>query len=192
MHKKIILASQSKQRLKALKTLNLDFDVVSADINEQIVKINDPAKRAEKIARLKAEAVAKQHPQAIIISGDTYGFFKNQFFEKPQTLEEAKQMLAQLSGQNFQAFTGFCYLDLEKNLNFSTVKIMEVKMRILSNQEIEHYINVEPVLTWSAAFSPAYDSGAVLIENFHGSYTSFTYGLPMEDVIMCLRKSEVL
>ncbi len=192
MHKKIILASQSKQRLKVFKTLNLDFDIVSADLDEQLIKISDPAERAKKIARLKAEVVVKQYPKAIIISGDTYGFFNNEFFEKPKILEEAKEMLARLSGQNFQAFTGFCYLDLEKDLSFSTVKVMEVKMRLLSTKEIEHYVNTEPVLTWSAAFSPAYDSGAALIENFHGSYTSFTYGLPMEDVVMCLKKSEIL
>lgn len=192
MSRQIILASASQQRLKAMKTLGLDFMVFPSDVDEQAIQANTPEERAEKVARAKAEKIQLSYPEAIIISGDTYGFYQGQAFEKPKDLAEAKEMLSLLSGKTLQALTGFCYLDKLNKLDFSTVKVMEVKLRDLTPSEIEKYVQTEPVLTWSAAFCPAYDSGAVLIEEFKGSYTGFTYGLPMEEVAKYLNKSKVL
>lgn len=192
MLRKIVLASQSLQRLKALQALSIEFEVAPANLDEQAVQMSDPAQRAQKIAQLKAENIASQFPSAIIIAGDTYGFFDNCYFEKPTTLTEAKQMLKKLSGQKFTAYTGFAYLDPKQNIDYSTVKIVQVEMRELSDKEIERYVNTEPVLTWSASFSPAYDSGATLIAKLSGSYTAFTYGIPIEDVVNCLRRSGIL
>ena len=42
-----------------------------------------------------------------------------------------------------------------------------------------------------AAFSPAYEAGASLTESIDGSYTGFTYGIPMELVAEYLKKSLV-
>lgn len=192
MNRQIILASQSKQRYKALRSLGINFEVIPANIDEQAVKAVNAVQRARQVAMAKAQRIAEKYPQAIVIAGDTYGVFKDKFFEKPQSLEEAERMLQELSGQEFQALTGFAYLDLAKNLSMATVKVVEVKMRQLSNYEIKNYVNSQPVLTWSAAFCPAYDSGAILIERMSGSYTGFTYGIPIEEVAKYLTKSGVL
>ena len=62
----------------------------------------------------------------------------------------------------------------------------------LSESEIEHYVKTEPVLTWSAAFSPAYDSGMALIENVRGNLTAFSHGLPIDLLIDFLKEIKVL
>ncbi len=190
--RQIILASQSKQRFKILKTLNLEFVVKPASIAEQKISASSHEVRAELIARAKAEEIITQFPEAIVIAGDTYGLYQGKALEKPVSQEEAKEMLTMLSGQEMTALTGFCYLDRKKQVDVSLTKKINAKFRPLSQELIEHYVENEPVLTWSAAFSAAYDSGIALIAELEGSLTAFTHGLPLEEAAACLKKSGVL
>ncbi|MEA2056156.1 MAG: Maf family protein [Patescibacteria group bacterium] len=190
-NRKIILASQSKQRYKLFKTLNLPFVVQPADIDEHVIKASAEAKRAELVAIAKAKEVIKKNKKAIVVAADTYGLLEDQVLEKPTSKEKAIKMLKLLSNKEFLALTGFCYLDPVNKISYSTTKQVKTKFRDLSIEEIEFYVESEPVLTWSASFSPAYDSGMALIETIQGSFTAFTHGLPIEDLTRLLRKSGV-
>jgi septum formation protein len=179
MYRKIILASQSKQRLNILRTLALPIDVMPSNINEQAVPFTDQYDKAEKIALAKAKKIALNQPDAIIIAADTFCYFKDRILEKPKSLEEAKDMLRFQSGQKIEVLTGYAFLDTKLNLQKSGCERISVQMRKLSPAEIERYVANEPVLTWSAAFSPAYDSGMALIDSIDGNLTAFSHGLPI-------------
>ncbi len=189
--RKVILASQSKQRYKLFKTLNIDFEVKPAKINEQNIEASSQVERAKQVASAKAQEVSNQNPQDIVVAADTYAVAEEKVLEKPKTEEEAKKMLKLLSAQTFKALTGFCYIDLVENINYKVTKVVQVEFRKLSVEEIDHYVKTEPVLTWSAAFSPAYDTGMALIASISGSLTAFTHGLPIEELTKFLRKSRV-
>lgn len=191
MKSKIILASQSPQRRDIFQALGRAFEIIPARVDEQQIDDPDLVKRAEKIARLKATSVAKQHPEAIVIAADTYTTLGGRAFEKPASLEEAAQMLHDQSGQICVAVTGFCYLDTAHDLDFSTTVQNKFKFRSLTKHEIDNYVKNQPVTTWSAAFCPGYPSGAALIEWAEGSITSFAYGLPIELVAKLLQQSGV-
>lgn len=180
MSKKIILASKSKQRLKLLKaSLFLPIEVLPADIDEQAVPFINQYDKAEQIALAKAQKIAKNHQNAIIIAADTFCYVKGKILEKPKSLIEARKMLEFQSDQQIEVLTGYAFLDTKLNLQKSGCEKVLVKMRHLSKNEIERYITNEPVLTWSAAFSPAYDSGMALIESIKGNLTAFSHGLPI-------------
>jgi septum formation protein len=189
--RKVILASQSKQRYKLFKTLNIDFKVKPAKIDEQNIQASSQVERAKKVASAKAQEVSNQKPRDIVVAADTYGIADERVLEKPTSKKEAKSMLKFLSARKFQALTGFCYLDPVENINYKVTKVVQVKFRKLSVEEIDHYVKTEPVLTWSAAFSPAYDTGMALIASISGSLTAFTHGLPIEELTKFLRKSRV-
>ncbi|MGD9129568.1 MAG: nucleoside triphosphate pyrophosphatase [Candidatus Woesebacteria bacterium] len=191
MQANIILASQSKQRQAILKTLNLAFKVMPAEIDEQAIQAKNVSLRAKKIARAKAEFVAQKHPQAIVMAADTFCVFKDKIMEKPSDLDEAREMLKALSGNQLFTYTGFAYLDQKNKIDFATTKKIKIKFRPLTEEEIETYVQNEPVLAWSAAFCPAYPAGAALVASISGSFTAFTHGLPMEEVTKFLRKSGV-
>jgi septum formation protein len=192
MSRTVILASKSPQRKNIMQAAGVEFKVVPADIDEQAVVGVDPVKRAGMIAQKKAEAVQEKYPEAIIVAADTYIVLDGQVLEKPKDLEEAREMLAKQSGQVLTELTGFCYLDLKENIQITKTAAVEVKFRQLSEAEIDHYITTQPVMTWSAAFCPAYDSGASLIKSINGSFTGFTHGLPLEELIPLLQQSKVL
>lgn len=192
MSRTVILASKSPQRKNIMQAARVEFKVVPADIDEQAVVEVDPVRRAGMIAQKKAEAVQEKYPKAIIVAADTYIVLDGQVLEKPKDLEEAREMLAKQSGQALTELTGFCYLDPKENIQITKTAAVEVKFRQLSEEEIDRYINTQPVMTWSAAFCPAYDSGASLIKSINGSFTGFTHGLPLEELIPLLQQSKVL
>lgn len=187
----VILASQSKQRKEIMKALGIPFEIKPANIEEEAIRDENLVLRAEKIARAKAEKIAHENPDAIVIAADTFNAIREFVLEKPKTREEAKTMLLLQSGKMGKTYTGFCYIDQQHGINVSKTLEMDYTFRPLSNQEIDEYIEKNPVLTWSAAFAPANTHGLVLIANMTGSMTGFTHGLPVEELIPLLKRSNV-
>ena len=185
---KIILASGSLQRKNLFSILNIPFDIVPADIDEKLIRDNDPKSQAEKIARAKAEKVASQN-RGVIIAADTFVVLDDEILEKPIDLEDARKMLKMQSGKRSIVCTGFCYLDSENNIDFSTTSVIGMKLRELSEKEINDYVEKFPVTSWSAAFSPAYPYGTALVSEINGSLTGFTHGLPLDLLVPLLKKS---
>ena len=83
MNRKIILASESANRRSVLNALNVIYEALPARIDEKTIRDEDLAKRAEKLARAKAEKLAKKYPDAIILAGDSFPLNNGKVFEKP-------------------------------------------------------------------------------------------------------------
>jgi len=189
--RKIILASGSKQRKLLFETLGLSFEIIPSNIDEKAVAFTDLVSRAENIARAKAEAVAKDHLDAVVIAADTYVVKDNKALEKPHSLAEAEAMITNLSGTNAIAYSGYCYIDRNEDINQSGVAETLMRFRSLSPQFIKQYVANNPVKDWSAAFSPAYHQGMALVDSIEGSFTNFTHGLPLEIIVPLLEKSGI-
>jgi len=188
---KIILASGSQARKNIISSLNFLYTVIPADIDEKSIQDNDPAKRAEMIAIAKAEKIA-QTEKAIIIAADTFCVHESgRVLEKPENIDEAKEMLRLQSNSADFIYSGFCYIDKINNFRFSKTAITKINFRKFSETEIDSYIKNMPVLTWSGAFYPGIPYGASLIKEVEGSLSSFLYGLPTELLIPQLEKSGI-
>jgi septum formation protein len=188
---RLILATQSPQRFALFTELHLPFDQVPADVNEQDIQDPDLVKRAELVARAKAEKVARDYPDAIVIAADTYIILEGRALEKPVGEADAIRMLELQSGRQTVEVTGLCYLDPKRDLEVAKTIITNIWFRDLSLAEIKHYVAHNPVTGFSGAFCPAYASGAALIARIEGSFTSFTHGLPLDEIVPLLRQSGV-
>lgn len=188
---RIILASNSTSRKLAMEGLHIPFEVIPSNIDEKQIRDPNPEKLAEMLARAKGEFVAKNE-DGIIISADTFCTINQTILEKPNTLNEARKMLALLTKEKAKALTGFCYIDKKNNINFSSVVVTDFTFRNVTDTEINYYVEHFPVLTWSAAFSPAHTEGMLLIDQIWGDTSSFVYGLPIPQLVDCLKKSNVL
>lgn len=176
----IVLASGSLQRKILLQAVGWDFQVLPAPINEQEITTPLGSNRALYLATMKAECVSQMRPESIVIAADTIVLHESTILEKPQSKKRAIAMLHQLSGQNFEVQTGVAmrYKDVAK----SELVMVHTRMRKLSDQEITQYVQLNPVTTWSAGFSPAYPAGMGLLASVTGSFTALTHGLPIEVV----------
>ena len=189
-----------------MQALGIPFEVMPADIDEKGIIESDQKLRAKLIAKAKAEEVLKMlqnevggglnsevggenNLNPIIIAADTFTMFNGKAYEKPESKEEAMQMLQEQSGQTGVCFSGFAYIDKKNKIELNDVAVTEIVFRKLSDSEIQRYVDENPVMTWSAAFCPAYPAGANLIASIKGSFTSFTHGLPMEMLVPLLEKS---
>src|SRR5437660_223341 len=141
--KKIVLASNSPRRKQLLKQLGLEFTVVPSNVIEKLNPRLKPRHQVEALALQKAEAVAKQFDDAIIIGADTLVALGDEVLGKPTDLQDAKRMLKKLRGRQHMIVTGFVLLDtLSKR---TIIKSTETKVwfRKISPQEIASYVEKE-------------------------------------------------
>jgi septum formation protein len=190
--RRVILASGSRQRRAALETLPIDFEVIPSDFPEETLQDDDMARRAHRLAHAKASTVAVDHPEAIIIAGDTFIELGERMIEKPADEQEAIEMLQLLSSETFHVHTGYCYLDAVQAIEVTATVTIQSQLRQLSRREIERFVADEPVTEWSGGFAPAYLSSMSLVAEMGGSFTGFTHGLPLERIVPLLHRSAVL
>ncbi len=96
---KIILASQSPRRKYLLEQMDLAFQQIPSDFKEYFDD-NRPVEEVVKELGLgKARDVAADHPEDIIIGSDLIVVIDGRQIGKPESEEEAKQLLRNLSGR---------------------------------------------------------------------------------------------
>ena len=106
---KIILASQSPRRQQLLRQIGLkDFTIMVPHADERYDAALAPGDIVRSICRKKAEAARSMaaDPRALIIAADTMVFLDGLRLGKPRDPQEARDMLAALSGRTHQVCTG--------------------------------------------------------------------------------------
>ena len=114
-HPRFILASASPRRSALLSQIGLTFEVSPSGIEEPIPDKNlSPEKVTQKLAKLKARAVAERYTEGVVIGADTLVVFKKELLGKPKNREDAKSMLSRLSGKTHRVITGVALIDVKK------------------------------------------------------------------------------
>ena len=108
IEKKLILGSSSAPRRELLTRLRLPFEVVVPDIDETPLLGESVLDLVRRLSEGKARAVAKQHPDALIIAGDQVGFSEDEIFCKPGNYENAVKQLQKLSAKPIIFYAGLC------------------------------------------------------------------------------------
>src|SRR4051795_2317725 len=108
----LILASASPRRAELLRSASIPFTVDVADIAEDVKSGESPVQHAERLAREKAEVVAKRNPGKIVLGADTIVVVDDQVLGKPRDARDAGRMLQLLSGREHQVITGVCVAKL--------------------------------------------------------------------------------
>ena len=176
----------------AMDSLGIPYVIIPADIDEKSIRHENPFHQVQRIAKAKAEKISNDYKDAIVIAADSFFVINGKRFEKPQTLVEAKKMLLEEAGKKGEFITGLCYVDKNKNVDFTTSVSVSFQMREFSEEEIDRYIKNFPVLNWAGAISAHHAEGAAKFATVNGSLTAMIYGLPIEHVVTCLKKSGVL
>jgi septum formation protein len=108
---KLILASQSASRRALLTAAGLEFDCMPARVDEDAVKQAALAEGASAdeaaltLASLKAERVARRHPDALVIGADQILVCDGEWFDKPADMAEAGEHLRRLRGRSHTLVT---------------------------------------------------------------------------------------
>ncbi|HLH44266.1 MAG TPA: Maf family protein [Bryobacteraceae bacterium] len=104
----LVLASQSPRRAELLRNAGFRFQVRSKPVEEVRRAGEAPRDYAMRLARDKANA-AWESREEIVLGADTIVRLGKQVLEKPADQEEARSMLAALSGRIHTVITGICF-----------------------------------------------------------------------------------
>lgn len=180
---KIILASSSPRRKELMESAGLDFEIITSSADEN-VKYALPEDLVEKLSIRKAQIVAKDHKDAIVIGADTIVELDGEIIGKPKTKERAIEMLTKMQSRWHSVYTGvtLCYKDTAKTF----VVHSKVKFHSLSKEDIISYINEVNVLDKAGAYG--IQDGRV-VDTYEGSYTNIV-GLPMNELLEALKEME--
>ncbi len=104
----LILASASPRRQELLRNAGIPFTVQPADIDESPRAGEGAQECAERLAREKALAVFRNHPQSYVLGADTIVVVDDTILGKPRDANDAARMLRLLSGRTHAVITGVC------------------------------------------------------------------------------------
>jgi len=186
---KIILATTSPYRRETFGYLGIPFEAEGSDVDESQLRRNNPEELVKGLSRLKAEAVAKNHSDAIVIGMDSVGFFNGQIFEKPKSKEEDFQRLKAFSGNNHQFYTGVHMINTISSKIISKIVKTDVFMRELSEEEINRYLDEDPNFnTYALGYDPVKRYSASFVKIIEGSYYNLLGGIPLETIVEMLKE----
>jgi septum formation protein len=183
---RLILASASPRRRELLEQLGLKFEVRPANVDESIQAGEVPPAYVERVAKLKAGQVAAQVPQALVLGADTAVVVDGKILGKPRSSDDARRMLALLSGRSHAVLTGIA---LDGTHQSSRVVESQIDFRILSPGEIDWYIRSREPMDKAGAYG-AQGVGSFLIKSVRGSYSNVV-GLPLAETLLLLNGAGV-
>jgi septum formation protein len=187
---RLILASASPRRQELLREAGYAFEVHPADVDESDHPPGlTPAALAAYLADRKAEAVAAQFPDEVVLAADTVVALGDHSLGKPADARHARAMLASLAGTNHAVITGATVLHRARGLRLQAVATSSVYMRPLSQAEIDAYVATNQ---WQGkAGGYGIQDQDPFVTRITGSLTNIV-GLPMEETGGLLREAGVV
>ena len=179
MMKKIILSSNSPRRKELLAGLDIPFEVkVLTGIDESYPEGLGVEEIPQYIAMEKAAAYDIAEDE-IVITADTVVVLGDAILGKPVDESDAKNMLRALSGNTHRVVTGVCITSADKQRKFSVVS--EVTFKVLSDTEIDYYVNRYRPFDKAGAYGIQEWIGYVGVTSLKGSYFN-VMGLPVQRI----------
>ena len=190
---KLVLASASPRRKELLSLLEIPFEIISADIDEDIAE-NNPSLFVEKLAHAKGAHVCQQLEKKIkdylVFSADTTVYLDNQILNKPKDRQHAKEILQKLSGNTHRVYTGYS-LFLGESGNIHEIKKVvctEVTFLTITETMLEFYLNSSEPYDKAGAYG-IQGKGLMFVDRINGSYSNVV-GLPLSDLVQSFEEMQ--
>ncbi|GHT81638.1 Maf-like protein [Betaproteobacteria bacterium] len=185
----IYLASSSPRRRELLHQIGVQFDVLvfrigergeDADVDEALHADEKAGHYVERLALTKASAGVKRLlwrklPRQPVLAADTVIEIDDKIIRKPTDINDACDILQQLSGRSHRVLTAVAISDGEKIR--SRISTSEVRFKTLSEDDIHHYIKTGEPMDKAGAYG-IQGFAATFIEEIRGSYSGIM-GLPL-------------
>ena len=190
--RRLVLASASPRRSELLGSAGLDFDVVSADIDESVRDGETPSEYVARLSLEKAAAIAERiDAQAVIVAADTTVDVDGFILEKPLDDDDARRMLRLLSGREHLVHTGVTVSWFpETRARGTSTCVVETAVRFveLTDPAIDWYLSTGEHTGKAGAYGIQGAAGA-FVERVDGSVTN-VIGLPLAQTLAMLRLAD--
>jgi septum formation protein len=186
----ILLASTSPRRQELLKLLGLEFRIVPPNCEETLSPHLSPSEQTRQLARNKAQSVANEHPEDLVLGSDTVIEIEGKLLGKPENMQEAETMLRHLRGRCHQVHTGVAIIQQATHVSIDFVETARVWIHSFNEYTLKSYLATEESLGKAGAYS-IQGEGAQLIEKIEGDYPTIV-GLPLRRTAKVLEQQGVV
>ena len=184
----LILASSSPRRAEILRAVGWPFETHAAGVDEMRLSAEAPEDFVRRLAREKADAVARTRLFGLVLGADTTVVVDGEVLEKPRDEEDARRMLRRLSERWHEVLTGVALVRAETGRAVVGVERTRVRFAAMTDEEVEWHVETGDVLDKAGAYA-VQGRAALFIESIEGDYWNVV-GLPVRLVYELARGFE--
>ncbi len=174
----IFLASSSPYRRDLLDRFLDDYEAVDPEVDESNTDNLAPADLARQLARRKAEAVAINARNALVIGADQLAVLEDRVLGKPGDHARAVEQLLAASGKSVTFLTAVCILDPVGRARYEHTDTTIVRFRQFDRRLAEAYLRHDQPYDCAGSFKLE-GAGFVLFESVRTDDPTALVGLPM-------------
>ncbi|WP_413084321.1 Maf family nucleotide pyrophosphatase [Tepidimonas sp.] len=186
----LVLGSTSPYRRELLARLRVPFQTAAPHVDETPRPGEAPAALAARLARAKADDVAARYPEALVIGSDQVAELDGQPLGKPGSHERAVAQLRAMSGRTVYFHTALALVCHASGWVAEDMAHVEVRLRVLSDAEIERYLQAERPYD-CAGSAKSEGLGIALLEAIVSDDPTALIGLPLIRTARWLRAAGV-
>ena len=184
---KLVLASTSVRRVEILTSVAWPFEAMASGVDETRMQSEAPVSYVTRLAKAKADAVAKQLRAGLVLGADTTVVTEGELLGQPKDEQDARRMLRLLSGQWHEVLTGVALVRAgHDNNSIVDYERTNVRFGALSDAEIDWYVSTQEPMGKAGAYA-VQGKAALFIEEIQGDYFNIV-GLPIRLVYELVRK----
>src|SRR5947209_10836396 len=184
---RLILASASPRRLDLLARIGVVPDaVIPAEVDESVPKGEIPRLHAQRLAREKAEAVATNEPDALVLAADTVVAVGRRILPKVEDEATLRACMKLLSGRRHRVLTAVALAIPGSSMRERLVETM-IAMKRLSDEEIDFYAEHGEWRGKAGGYA-LQGYGEVYVRHIAGSYSNVV-GLPLAETRVLLKSA---
>ena len=170
---KLVLASTSPARKKLLTEAGILFETVAPGVDEDLVVSQTNPGSADELTRLlakaKAQAVASEFQDSLVLGCDSALEFDGQILGKPYLPGVAIDRWKAMRGKSGFLYSGHHLIDTASGTGLSAVSKTEVSFADLTDEEIVNYVATGEPLNVAGAFTID-GLGGAFVEKISGDY----------------------
>lgn len=172
----LILASNSKRRIKLLNDIGLEFKTIENLVSEEAEGNLSPEELVMVLSKRKANAAFLTNPNDTIIAADTVVWFQGESLGKPLDEQDAFEMLKKLSGNSHKVYTGVTIINKDKEITFYDEAT--VFMKNYNDIQIYEYIKTQEPFDKAGSYA-IQGLGEKLVKKHTGDFFTIV-GLPVK------------
>ena len=185
---KLILASGSPIRAKLLQQSGIDFEIVTAAVDEDMMKaamLSEQAPHrdiADKLAEIKALKVSQKNPENLVLGCDQILSYDGQVFSKPKDQSDLRKQLSVLKSGTHELFSAAVICQDAKPI-WRFIGKARLTMRDFSETFLDNYIEQNWKLVENCVGGYQIEGeGIRLFQRLDGDYFS-VLGMPLLEIM---------
>ena len=168
---RFVLASASPARLKLLRMVGIEPAVCKSDFDEDSIQIQEAGELVTTLARCKAETVAPQFQDALVLGCDSVLTVKDRIYGKPESPQIAIARWQGMRGKMGKIYTGHALIDTQQQRHIIRCGITRVYFADISDRTIEAYVATGEPLRCAGSFALE-GKGGMFVEKIEGCHSN--------------------